>query len=608
MANKYLLMEGVHMPTVTGLFQEMWESTIKDKLEAADKKKSNNNYSVVQLLIHEIGTYLRSHPYRERLFLHPDLKDEAHATFLRAKGNELFHKRARKYIAATVYYNESIAHSPKGSEVRAIGYGNRAAVCLQLGRYEDCLANIRLARDSNYPAALMGKLTMREVAAQSMQASAEAARRFADDPMEPEDQHAQELKLSYPAHPTVPQRVADLMLCNNQQYGRHVVATRQLRVGDVVMVEKPYATVLSDHMKRVRCAFCHAEEPFLLIPCEECTIAMYCSQKCLRAAWQQYHRYECPILNDMRTIGTEYLALAVRTVAIALASFDHDLEALRAHLSQLDVSKVNAFEMDWRAASPKTVYETVYSLATNQRKRGRKDFALNVLVAMITHDLLLKRTPVAQVCGADPILQKALLNLLLHHLQSTIVNHQFLHYMDYLAEQDVYEPDEYAIACFPLLSMLNHSCAPNVKRITMRDGRCALLVTRQIADGGQLFDHYDVHHWMIPRKERQKILKQLYKFTCECEACVKDYDSLLGFVDKHATPIEFVLTGSINARLVVHSEEEAFKWLPMLRDYMNSAGRHYPASLSVVSMSQMIRCYQILHTYTSWIPMHRYGL
>uniref|UniRef100_A0A182JXZ3 MYND-type domain-containing protein n=1 Tax=Anopheles christyi TaxID=43041 RepID=A0A182JXZ3_9DIPT len=524
--------QGVHTADVLSLRNEMWETTIKHKLEQAGKK---NAHEIISFLIKEIGYYVRANPYRERFNLHRDVKDDDKAAKFRAKGNELFHPK--NYIEATFYYNESIAHSNKGSEARAIAYANRAAVCILLGRYDDCLENIRLARESNYPASMMMKLNVREMTAKSMQTSAQAARRLHND-LQEEEAHEHQIKLSFPAHPKVPQIVKDLKLCQNQPYGRHVVAGRALKAGHVVMIEKPYATVSSEHMKRVRCANCHNEAPFLLLPCEQCTVAMYCSGKCLKAAWQQYHRYECPILRAIWQFGTEHLAMTVRITAIAFATFDHDLEAIRQHLSRLDVSKVNAYEMDWNTASPKDIYETVYVLAS-QIKRRPKDLALQILVATITHDLLMKRTDMGKAYKADPILQMLLFKLIFRHLLGTMLNHHFLLFMDYQPGQQIQKSEEYAMACFPLLSMLNHSCAPNVKRITLRDGRCALIVTRPIAKGAQLFDHYDLG--LYKKSEAKQSLQVLR--TCLNEMG-HDYPSCLT-TDSFAMDLKLVKSSNV---------------------------------------------------------------
>uniref|UniRef100_A0A182MX98 SET domain-containing protein n=1 Tax=Anopheles dirus TaxID=7168 RepID=A0A182MX98_9DIPT len=111
---------------------------------------------------------------------------------------------------------------------------------------------------------------------------------------------------------------------------------------------------------------------------DRCTVDMYCSEECLSKAYREYHRYECPIIRDLRRITTPYAWTALRTVAKAIASFDHDLEAIKEHLDGLDTSKVNAFTMDWNTATSKDVYNTMHVLWTNQNLDRRAILSLDI--------------------------------------------------------------------------------------------------------------------------------------------------------------------------------------------------------------------------------------
>lgn len=50
-------------------------------------------------------------------------------------------------------------------------------------------------------------------------------------------------------------------------------------------------------------------------------------------------------------------------------------------------------------------------------------------------------------------------------------------------------PQMIGIGCYPFISLVNHSCAPNVNRIYVED-KMLLLVERPIKKGEQLFDCY----------------------------------------------------------------------------------------------------------------------
>uniref|UniRef100_A0A182VEP4 Uncharacterized protein n=1 Tax=Anopheles merus TaxID=30066 RepID=A0A182VEP4_ANOME len=110
-------------------------------------------------------------------------------------------------------------------------------------RFEDCLENIRLARESNYPGE---KLNQREKEVKN--ALAKARNKNASSSKVTPDV-VEEPELSYAAKENAPQVANCLELRKNEQYGRHVVTTRKLNVGDVVMIERPFVTVLKDSLR-----------------------------------------------------------------------------------------------------------------------------------------------------------------------------------------------------------------------------------------------------------------------------------------------------------------------------------------------------------------------
>lgn len=68
-----------------------------------------------------------------------------------------------------------------------------------------------------------------------------------------------------------------------------------------------------------------------------------------------------------------------------------------------------------------------------------------------------------------------------------------------------------------VLSLFNHSCAPNLYSMHM-DNREILVTTRKIKKGDQLFVAY--LGFGQTTKERQEMLKKQYDFECKCDKCV----------------------------------------------------------------------------------------
>ncbi|XP_052890927.1 SET and MYND domain-containing protein 4 [Anopheles moucheti] len=544
------------------LFEELWQKEMTDE--------------TVNML-DQIDAFIKDCPFHDRLDLRADVKDNVKAQSLRTRGNALFHPKVKRYIEALKCYNESIAFSEKGTEDRAIAYANRSMICYEMHRYEECLENIRLARDSNYPERLANKLVKREEDAKKALLAAANNQPGMKVGKETEP-HVSEVKLSYNALETVPQVAACLELSESDKFGRYVVTNRNLNAGDVVIIERPFCRLLRDVYRCIRCDFCLKESLFTLLPCESCTVSMYCTTECMDKAYKQYHRIECPIIRDMWRIFTKLPVLSMRVVTTAINSFDYNLQAMREHLAELNEKKVNAFTMDWTKATPRDIYNTVHVLETNANVRDSKDRMVRVFFTTIIHKLLVERTELGKICGLDFGLSELLDDLLLRHLQTSPVNMHSLHYMEYLPAQQLYEIENHASACFPLLSMLNHSCAPNVTRVTLIDGRCAVMVNRPIPKGGQLYDNYGMHHSVMSRKERKYALAKQYRFTCKCEACINDYPLYPDLPSIDTTQHGMIDTEAIHAELVLHNVEQAKELLPKLRRYLNDIGHQYPVS------------------------------
>ncbi|GAA53888.1 SET and MYND domain-containing protein 4 [Clonorchis sinensis] len=73
---------------------------------------------------------------------------------------------------------------------------------------------------------------------------------------------------------------------------------------------------------------------------------------------------------------------------------------------------------------------------------------------------------------------------------------------------------------FPLLSLVNHSCNPNVNQVYMADGSCGLFALHAIERNEALLSNYGYHYATHPLKERRRSLLEQYHFSCQCDACV----------------------------------------------------------------------------------------
>lgn len=109
------------------------------------------------------------------------------------------------------------------------------------------------------------------------------------------------------------------------------MAVETVAAGEVILIDRPYSCVLVPGMEEVkgkgrrqevetellfgtehrRCHFC-LTETLSPVPCKGCNYSRYCSTSCQREAWEEYHRWECPLAADLMVMGVmSQLALRV---------------------------------------------------------------------------------------------------------------------------------------------------------------------------------------------------------------------------------------------------------------------------------------------------------
>lgn len=208
-------------------------------------------------------------------------KNNKESSNYRMLGNKHFAvNTAADYLIALKSYNKSICFAENSSEELSLGFANRSAVYFALELYDDCLENIKLAKELPYPARLMDKLNSRERECLKLQRIEEVV------PLP-------RPKLSFPASHKVPSALVAncLKLEKNAQYGRHVITTTDLKAGDVVAIEESFCSTLPSQYQYERCQNCLNEHSYNLIPCNRCASAMFCGKKCYDEAFEKFHNY-----------------------------------------------------------------------------------------------------------------------------------------------------------------------------------------------------------------------------------------------------------------------------------------------------------------------------
>jgi hypothetical protein len=228
--------------------------------------------------------------------------------------------------------------------------------------------------------------------------------------------------------------------------------------------------------------------------------AMFCSHECMTVG-HRFHQFECNIDMDMEQDSCIFRKNH-RVVFEALGVFGK-IRKLKTFLEQHAEHKT-IFDLDLSETnSPETIernlVQAVHSLQRNAVPK-------NLEPLMEEHCKLMASITKNQD-------HKKFLEGFMRHQMELIITNSFG-----LMES----VEEIGSGIFPFASYFNHSCAPNVGRITV-DGCLVFFILRPVEKNQQLFVCYRSNFFYTARQERQDEILESYRFVCTCEACQKNY-------------------------------------------------------------------------------------
>ncbi|XP_066276682.1 SET and MYND domain-containing protein 4-like [Branchiostoma lanceolatum] len=528
-------------------------------------------------------------------------KSAVEATKLREFGNKMFGQK--DYESALQMYSESVLRAPFDPDVHhsylhgdmngnsqerdvttddenefSLALANRSAVLFNLGKYDLSLKDIELALHHGYPEELKYKLHERKGRCLwNLGRDDEAMRSFviAKEHVTKSQLNSKKRKswkatvdkqiaaiqrtpssvetssasssatdipsVSYGTNITFPSLSTAVEIRQSGQRGRHAVAAQDVRVGDVLIVEKPCGSVVLPEQCDTHCDYC-CRRVSAPLPCHQCSTARYCGHECADLAWTQYHRVECQYLGLIHSSGVGgmghlALRLANRTGFRFLQEFDQTLEEKTAR-------KVKEPEKDAHERKPGYTdlqyedfpglnaegvytndYNCVYNLENHSSERKPSDLFRRTVMAIFLLRILQNggffQVPGEEVSEEDQLL---VASHLLRHLQMIPCNaHEVSEFEFYRGDPDRCRYLEVASALHcTMLGMFNHSCDPVINRNFYGDVLVARAI-RPVAKGEEITLNYSVLYTTQPRMERQYKLAGQYFFKCSCQPCVENW-------------------------------------------------------------------------------------
>lgn len=484
---------------------------------------------------------------------------------LRSKGHKFFSDGF--FINAIDTYNEALCFAERDG----LGdiYADRAECLFRMNLPEECLKSIEMAQSG----------PCSESYAQSLATMTVQCQERLKELAKPEPR--MRLRITLPGNEKIPFMADCLKLRTSEQFGRYTITDRDLKVGDVVMAEKPAQIVLSPEMRYRRCSYCTSgEKRHALFPCATCTNALYCSEECQKTAWNDSHRFECKLsenfIEKSAKHGTahevqgaiEHYAMGMRCLFVGTSVYG-GVREFKGYLDQYLDSDLNPFDLDYtnRDRKKETLVLTKYHFQDDFLEESRVQQVMKRMAEIV--NLLIKTNTFEEEITDD--LVDFLLMTLYRYTVMAIINC----YGKIVSMPQQNDPQLIHVHFQLTMAMVNHSCAANVRRL-QQPGEQVLVVVRPIKAGEQLFDTYvyGVTYATTSTQERQDYFWDNYAFRCSCDACKEDYPTARSLEFKKGLQMPRPLSEYIGKTKSMR--EVAVNYLRFLCDYMQQNDKHFP--------------------------------
>lgn len=379
-------------------------------------------------------------------------------------------------------YSQALCFAERGTLYEGLAHGNRALCFFQLEMYEKAVIDFNFAAQKNCPEDFLADVKDTRIECQKL----------AKKHTKPKS-HVP--KLRTPTDKKFPCMANSLEIQRNKEFGRCIVAKRDIEIGQTVFVAENFASVITAE-KQAYCLTCQKVE-MNFIPCNDCSTVMFCDEDCEN--YDNLHKIECQTFyHQINDINLKFI---IQTILVAIDIFP-DIDNL-IQFVELTTSDKGCDKIPKMSNDGPSKYGIFLKLTPSLKDE-------NLLYAYQAFTYIILIPKVKFLFDTEPK-QRFLMHLVLHH--TTVIPKNA--FFDEIAQCS----DQYTVKyMFDILSIVNHSCAPNLHFATSE--KCGYCVTvRPIKKGDQVFINYlgdDVHK---PTEQRQKILKDIWEFQCKCNKC-----------------------------------------------------------------------------------------
>ncbi|KAF7993687.1 hypothetical protein HCN44_010282 [Aphidius gifuensis] len=535
----------------TELFNDIVYKTVVEYQSSSDYNEENSiKFILNNLTNHEKFKIIRFDTFNITK------KSTKESIKFRLKGNSYFISSSTQESnldKAVEEYTKSVAHAPSTSEELAIGYANRSAVFFKARLISDCLLDIEHALENNYPDSLKAKLYYRKAMClrvlnsndnpEIKEAFTEAKKWSIE--MSEENKKLMEIMLKEQLEMTdsinktiftkwnsdsflpkldtensiIPGLSDALKMEYNEKFGRHMIATRDIRPGEILGIQKPYASAVIEKIRYTICWNCE-NQTWSSIPCTHCVDVIYCSTICRDTGNLKHHDIECHILSEMFHLKMDTsMFLSLRLTIMALKQSSDSLEILKNNLKKIDQTNDSKTKGFTNNILDPTSYRSAYGLSHNtvDKNLQLETKTWSIIVAY----LLATKTKIF----GKKFNKNEITNFKENKYFIFLIN--LIEINRIISDQNCFsiyasEKIEKTWTIAPTFTFFNHSCIRMVVRRFIGN-MMTLTALYPIKKNEQVFETYTVQYDKVCKFERQKYLMKWYQFNCQCQACTNDW-------------------------------------------------------------------------------------
>ena len=278
--------------------------------------------------------------------------------------------------------------------------------------------------------------------------------------------------------------------------GRGIIAERTYNPGDIVIVEEPYAFVVSERYAGVACGYCgrQVDHPMLALSPEDNT--RYCCEKCITLDYP-VHALEATPMAGLISTGVSGRGMDAMKLVIRIG-------AQRKHENNLKTVPVT---------NVRNGRENTYNHIRLMEANTSSCSSSAARDVTSTAKELAKLSSVLSLPATEA---EFLLYVIQCNAHTIVSNH---------------DDDGAAVGLglFPMTSMMNHSCRPNcLHQFVFETGRPPRLLMKAIthvAVGEEMLYSYVPLYQSTPARKQQ--LYSAYSFECQCSRCEMQEDGLI---------------------------------------------------------------------------------